>query len=342
MSLSEAERIIPDAVFLPCNPPRYFDLSGRMLRILLQRTPLVEPSSIDEAFLDAAGLARTLDEGDALAGSIQEEIERKLGLSSSAGIAPNKRIAKAASSERKPGGRTVLDVDAYRARFSGRSVTALDGVGEMTATRLADEGIRSVGDLAAAPPSFLRNILGSRGPLLREAARGEDDSPVVPIHSAPDPRSLGHEYTLHRDESDREAIRRVILALSEEVAWDLQDEKMIPDTIHLSVRWGKGGTGSRQSRVREGTSSARAIFRIALELFRCLDDGGGVRTVGISVSGLERFDPERGRGVSSGDLFGSGKEERIDAVTGTLRSIYGRGVLRRAFLLRESPRVKGT
>lgn len=336
MSLMEAARAAPCAVFLPCSPTRYLDLSIRMLRILLRLTPLVEPASIDEAYLDVGDIAGTLEEGDTLARSIQEEIERTIGLTSSAGIGPNKRIAKAASSVRKPCGRTTLNIDSYRSLFYRRSVSILQGVGKNTGDLLGSAGIRSVGDLAAASPSLLRKILGRRGPSLGEAARGDDASPVVPVHSRSNQRSLGHQFTLPKAERNREAIRRVILSLSDAVALDLRDEGWTAHTIRLGIMLERGRIRGKQCRIGVGTSSADVIFGVAGDMFRDMDEGGDIRRVVVSVSELVRSDSDRRTNWYSESLFSSSDGKTFERLSDSLRSRFGGQVLRRASLLGDS------
>jgi len=342
MSIGKAKRLAPQAVFLPCNPSRYFDLSARVMKLLLRRTPLVEPASIDEAFIDASGIARSLEEGEALAASIQDEISRTLRLTASAGIGPNKLIAKMASVLQKPAGRTVLTRRDFDERFADEPVIALVGVGKSTAARLERAGIRRIADLASAPAPFLRGLLGVWGPILGRVARGEDDSPVVPDGTGPDPKSIGHEYTLPRDETDRSEARRLILALCDEVAGDMRAEHRVGDTVHIKIHWGDFTTVLRQCRLRTAISATQAIFNVALELFRRMDRGGPIRMIGISVSGLVQAESQRPQQIESlfGDdpRFGADPGDKVEPVTDSLRAMYGKGVIRRASLLGENGR----
>ena len=333
MPLSEAVRLCPHAVFLPCHPNRYFDLSARILKILLRRTPMVEMASIDEAYLDATGLASSLEAGESLAASIQEDLARNLSLTCSVGIGPNKLIAKMAAGLRKPGGRTALSREEFLDRFLEEPVTTLYSVGQATAAVLSRHRIVRIMQLAKAPDLLLRNLLGVWGPVLGAAARGEDASPVIPHHARPDAKSLGHEITLPVDETDPEILRRWLLGICEEVASDLREENRVGDTIHLKVRRADYSLCSRQVHLGEPTSSTRQIFRVACALFRRLDDDKPTRLLGVSVSGLR---PPVS--VSVDDLFEARKLDDFDRVADRIRLRYGRRMIRRAALLPEENR----
>jgi len=329
MPLAEAARLCPHAVFLPCHSARYFDLSARILKLLLARTPLVEMASIDEAFLDASDLVADLREGDGLAVSIQGDLGRSLRLSCSVGTAPNKLIAKMASALDKPGGRTVLGCGAFRSRFAGEPVSMLYGIGPATAALLSRAGIDRIGQLAGVPEGRLARLLGKWGPVLGAAARGEDESPVIAYHSTREAKSLGHEYTLPVDVEDRSEIRRLLLALSDEVACDLRREGRVGDTVHLKVRWNDFRTIFRQCRFSAPLRTSKALFQTAWALFLRSDTGQRVRMLGISVSGLvaQAITPR------AGDLFGSDRSDDLDCAADAIRRLFGHGAIRRASLL---------
>jgi DNA polymerase-4 len=330
MSLTEAARLCPHAAFLPCHPNRYFDLSARILRLLLKRTPVVEMASIDEAYLDATKLVGSLAEGEKLAHSIQEDLQQELSLSCSVGIGPNKLIAKMAAGMRKPAGRTALDRAKFLELFSRKPVTALYGVGRATAAALSRHGITRIEELARAPENHLRRLLGIWGSVLKAAARGEDASPVVPHHARPDAKSLGHEYTLPADESDPRMLRRWLLGICEEVGSDLREEDRVGDTIHLKVRWMDFTLCSRQHRLREPTASTRRIFGVACSLLDKLGYDRAFRLLGVSVSGLRTP-----TGASTVDMFEDTKLDAFDRAADRIRQRYGRRTFRRATLLPE-------
>lgn len=330
MPLGEARRLCPHAVFLPCHPPRYLDLSARILKTLLQFSPIVEMASIDEAFLDATDIASGLENGGSMAVGIQREIRLRLGLSCSAGVAGNKLIAKMASPLGKPSGVTVMDRAEFIRVYGIRPVGDLYGVGPAAAGLLSRLGIQTIADLARASAAEMRRRFGVWGSLLLDAARGEDRSPVVPHHETPAPKSLGHEYTLPKDLSDRRELERLLLGLSDEVGRDLRGEGWVGTTVHLKVRWSDFSTRFRQRRLAEPTDSTRTVLRTALGLFDALGVGGPVRMMGISVSGLRRSGTEL-----PGDLFEDGRLDSLDREIDSIRRRLGVRSLRRAALMPE-------
>ncbi|MDM7917039.1 MAG: DNA polymerase IV, partial [Candidatus Eisenbacteria bacterium] len=338
--LSEAARLCPVAVFVPCHSSRYFDHSARILALLLRRTPLVEMASIDEAFLDASGIVGRggLAEGEALAASIQNEIHSRLRLTCSIGIGPNKLLAKTASGLRKPRGRTVLDIEGFRSRLGPEPVEALYGVGRATGGKLRRMGITTVSQLASAPEGALRAAFGVWGPVRRAAARGEDDSPVVPHHATPEAKSLGHEYTLPKDERDRRQLRRLLLGLSEEVGFDLRSEGWRGGTVHLKLRWSDFRTIGRQTKLARPTDATRDLYRVSCALLEAIDTGEPVRLLGLSVSDLQRSGLDLGevRSSEQQELFDEGKESALESAADRIRGSFGRGSIRRASLLAES------
>jgi DNA polymerase-4 len=331
MPLAEARRRCPAAVFLPCHSVRYLDLSARIIRLFLQRTPLVEPASIDEAFLDARGIATDLPSGKMLAESIQEQMGSQLQLTCSVGIGPNKLIAKMASGLQKPGGTSVLDAPGFRARFWEEPVGALYGIGKASVSKLEALGIRSVGELAVAPDGILLRLFGIWGPVLGRAARGEDDSPVIPYHATPRAKSLGHEFTLPRDESDRAELRRLLLGLCDEVGADMRAEGWVGDTVHIKVRWSDFTSLGRQVRLGERTASTRSLVRAAFAMFRQCDLDRPVRLLGVAVSGLTPAD-----GIATRDMFEGDRIDEFETAIDDLRRRHGRGSVRRASLIREN------
>lgn len=333
MSLVEAQRRCPDALFLPCHSKRYLDLSARILQMFLEITPIVEPASIDEAFIDGRGIANDLEDGAKLACAIQARMQERLGLTCSVGIGPNKLVAKMASALRKPAGLTAMDHAGFRSRFWPEPVTALYGIGTASAPKLGRIGIHTVGELASAPVSVLRGLFGVWGPLLAAASRGEDDSPVVPYHATPRAKSLGHEYTLPHDEEDCDELRRLLLGLCDEVGGDMRAEGWVGDTVHLKIRWSDFTTLGRQVHLAEPTASTLKLVRATRALFRQCDLDRPVRLMGVSVSGLVPA-----TGIATLDMFDGEQADTFETAIDRLRRVHGRGSVRRASLIREGRR----
>lgn len=329
MSLTEAARRCPKAVFLPCHPSRYFYLSAQIRKLLLARTPVVEMASIDEAFLDPGFPQRSLEEGESLARAIQTELKEKLSLSCSIGVGENKLIAKMASPLGKPEGITVLSKEDFVLRFADEPVIALYGVGNETARKLQSMGIQKVGELSSAPDPILRIAFGVLGPVIAAAARGEDKSPVVPSHQTPEPKSMGHEMTLVRDEADREKLMRVCLLLCDEVAYDLRSEGWMARTIQVRIRGSDFTTVGRQGKLSEPTDSTRMIFRLSWRHIDAALDRKPVRLLGVRAGDLVRTVEAR-----TMDLLDDGRGDRFELAADHIRNLFGHRAIGRASLMR--------
>ena len=332
MSLAEAARRCPRAIVLPCSPARYFDLSARLLKLLLRRTPAVEVASIDEAYLDVTRLARDLPAGTEIARSLQAEVRDLLRLSCSVGVGENKLVAKMAAGLQKPGGLVCLDREAFRARFHGEPVSVLFGVGVATAPKLEEMGIRTIADLARAPDRLLSSHFGIWGPVLGRAARGDDESPVVSYHARPEAKSLGHEYTLPHDEKDRGEVFRILLGLCDEVAGDLRAEGWRAGTVHIKIRWSSWKSIGRQRRLDTPTDSARRLYQAGRRLFEQNDTGEAVRLIGLSASELSHARLT----IDSRDLFGDTEGREMEGAIDKLREAFGRGAIKRASMISDS------
>jgi len=207
MSLREAYRRCPDAVFLPVDGRRYQAASRDVMSILRRYPPLVEPISIDEAFLDVTGSAALFGDGPTIAGRIKDETRAEVGLTASVGVASTKLVAKIASDLRKPDGLVVVPVGEESAFLAPLQIGRLWGVGEKTAAALREYSVRTIGDLAALPPDLLVRRFGKHGASLVDRARGIDPDPV---HDGDPAKSVGHEHTFEVDTSDPEVIERLI------------------------------------------------------------------------------------------------------------------------------------
>jgi DNA polymerase IV len=281
-----AERLCPGAIWLPGRMDLYVEASRRIRRILEGASPLVEPLSIDEAFLDLTGIASGLEEGCAIARGLKDRIRSEERLTASVGVAPNKFLAKVASDLEKPDGLVVFPLEDVPRRLWPMPAGRLWGVGPKTAERLARGGLRSIGDLARVSESGLAALVG-RGTAqhLLALARGEDDRPVVAGH---DPRSVSEERTYAEDLTDPDEIDRALLARAEGVARELRREGLAARTVQIKVRTGDFTTWTRSRTLRSPTDLAEIVLRAARELYReRIDLGGrGVRLLGVGVSGL--------------------------------------------------------
>ena len=306
MPLQEARRLCPDACYVEGNPEKYVAQSLDLLQLYLEHTPDVEPFSVDEAFLAVGRIRGTLAEALAIGATIQRQIDERYGLGASIGAGPNKLIAKMAASVSKPRGLTALDAEGFRGHFWGREVQDLWGVGPQLAGRMRSLGISTVGELARAPVHLLEGAFGIIGPQLREAANGEDDTPLVPYHRGVDAKSMGHEVTLSRDSRSPEGLEGTLLRLSDQVARRLRQEGYVARTVCLKLRDHRFVTRMRQRALTTHTEDHRVLFETARALFHELWNGEAVRLLGVTASQLAR------RG-------GTGQEEMFEQDTRSLR-----------------------
>lgn len=332
-----AERLCPDAVWLPGRAALYARVSREIRRILDGVSPAVEPLSIDEAFVDLTGIARSLEEGARIAAEIRARIRSEQRLTASAGIAPNKFLAKIASDLEKPDGLVLLAAGDVPARLWPLPLLRLWGVGPATAARLARGGLARIGDLLRVPEEALASLVGLGTALhLRALARGEDDRPVVSHREA---KSVSEERTYAEDLEDPDEIDREMLGRADAVARELRREGLVARTVHLKVRTGDFTTWTRARTLSEPTDLAETVVRAAREMFRerIRLGGRGVRLLGVGASGLE---PASSAPAS---LFRDPAEERLRAATRAAdeaRDSFGEESIVRARLLRLRPKAE--
>jgi DNA polymerase IV len=298
MPSRRAHALCPDAIFLPPDMERYQAESRRLFELLETFTPMVEPISVDEAFLDLTGCP--VPAGDGAAGmapaepglqfgrAIQRRIHEHLGLPASVGVAPNKFLAKLASELAKPDGVRRITPDAVQTVLDPLPVQALWGVGRESRARLEAAGIATAGALRRTPPSTLRAILGFAAERLLALSRGEDDRPVEP---GGDPKSVGRETTFEHDTRDAALLARTVRNLCEDVARRLRGEGFTGRIVTLKVRFEPFDTLTRRVTLPLPTDHGGRIAAAAAGLWRRLESkepSRRVRLIGVSVSGLER------------------------------------------------------
>ena len=308
MPLREAGRRCPQGVFLPVDGRKYQAVSREVMAILRHFTPLVEPISIDEAFLDVTGSRELFGDGPTIARAIKEAVRDQVGLTISVGVATTKLVAKIASDLEKPDGLVVVPRGTEADFLAPLEISRLWGVGAKTAGALHEYGVRTMGDLAALPVDLLERRFGKHGSTLADRARGIDADRVVGDGEAA--KSVGHEHTFDVDTSDPEEIERTLLAMSDGVAGRLRATGVRASTVTVKVRDSSFRTITRQRTLPEPTDLTEPIFRVALELARPEVRGLRIRLLGVSASHLgEREqlamfsddDPRRRRAVEAAD-----------------------------------------
>jgi DNA polymerase-4 len=292
MPMVRARRLCPEVVVVPPDFEAYQAHSNRFREVLLSFTPVVEPLSLDEAFLDVAGAVLLFGPPPEIARAIRREVARSVGVTCSVGVAPTKFVAKLASAACKPDGLRIVPRDGVDAFLRPLPAEALWGVGERTLETLSRIGVRTVGDIALTPPSVLERLLGP-GPAgaLSALARGTDERVVVPYEA---PKSVGHEETFDHDLDADADLLREILSLSGRVARRLRADGYRARTVVLKIRLANFTTLTRSRTLAAPTDVAADLNRTAADLYLRLPGARRrVRLVGVQATGLDAAGAEQ-------------------------------------------------
>jgi DNA polymerase-4 len=325
MPISEAWRRCPHGVYLHPDMGKYARESDRVMEILRRFTDLVEPVSIDEAFLDVTGSARALGSGPEIARRLKRQIREETGLTASVGVASSKLVAKVASDMRKPDGLVVVAPGEEAAFLAPLPVRRLWGVGPRMEATLARLGVVTIGDLARLAPARLDHRLGTHGHDLQKLARGEDDRGVV---AEPwEAKSLGQEHTYGQDTADPARLRATLLQLADAVAGRLRAHGLRARTLTLKYRDEDFRTTTHARTLGDATDSGNVLFRVASELFDDVHSGRKVRLLGIYASHFGERAPQL-------ELFAEPKApSRLDSVRDEVARRFGDEAITRASLL---------
>ncbi|OGB92027.1 MAG: hypothetical protein A3H39_17760 [candidate division NC10 bacterium RIFCSPLOWO2_02_FULL_66_22] len=284
MPISRAYRLCPKAIYVRPRMTRYAEMSDRIFAILRDYTDVVEPLSIDEAFLDVTASQRLFGPAEAIGQTLKARIRSELGLVASIGLAPNKFLAKVASDLGKPDGFVVVALGKERAFLDPLPISRLWGVGPKTEARLQRLGLQTIGRIAQTPVETLEAMLGGAGRDLWELANGMDDREVVPEQEA---KSIGAETTFEKDTDDREEIRRTILELSDRVGRRLRREGYLAGGVTLKFRDHLFRTLTRAAILDHPTDVGDDLFREAWKLLQRVSwTGKRVRLLGVTATRL--------------------------------------------------------
>lgn len=290
MPMSRALRLCPDAVRVPPRFDRYRELSRQVMAIFRSVTPLVEPLSLDEAFLDVTEQVARGRSSEEIARDLKEEVRRTTGLTLSIGVGGNKTVAKIASDQGKPNGLVVVPPGEEAAFLAPLPIRAVWGVGPKTEARLASAGIRTVGQLAEADGARLARLLGSRATMFQQMARGHDEREIVVEQER---KSVGAEETFPRDLADGPELRRELARIAERAAERLVAHGLRARTVALKLRYADFRTITRQTSRPEATDDAQEITLVAERLLdKTAQPGDRFRLLGIQCGQLV----ERGAG----------------------------------------------
>jgi DNA polymerase IV len=329
LPISRAYRLCPQAVFVRPRIARYGEMSERIFAILREYTDLVEPLSIDEAFLDLTGSRRLFGPAEQIGRTLKARIRSELGLVASVGLAPNKFLAKVGSDLGKPDGFVVVAPGGEEAFLAPLPIARLWGVGPKTEARLQQLGFRTIGQIAGARPETLEAVFGQGGRDLWALANGLDDRPVEPEQEA---KSIGAEHTFAEDTADRALLRQTLLGLADRVGRRLRQEGLVAGGVTLKYRDAQFRTLTRAASLPQPTDMEDDLFREAWRLLRELAAGGDlVRLLGVTATRLAPTDAPVGGQLG---LFPPGPSPRqaLARTVDAIRDRFGSAAITRASL----------
>lgn len=280
--IATAVRLCPNGIFLPGRMARYKEVSGQIFEIFHRFTPLVEPLSIDEGFLDVTGSIRLFGPPAEIAKAIKRAVLDETGLTVSAGVAPSKFVAKIASDIDKPDGLTVVPRDKVREFLDPLPIEKMWGVGKVTQEALARLNIHTFKDLSRTPVKVLEKAFGKHGVKMQSLSMGIDDRDVVPEH---DVKSIGHEETFAEDIIDPDSAKKELLSLADRVARRMRREGLEGRTVTLKVKYNDFKRVTRSTTLQDRTDDGQEIYSTACSLMEKTAVGRRpVRLLGISIS----------------------------------------------------------
>lgn len=315
LPLARALRLCPGLEVLPVDIGHYAEISRSVFAVFRDYTPLVEPGSLDEAYLDVTGSELIHGQGPAIARRIQERLLAELGLPASVGVATNKTVAKVASDLRKPRGLVVVEPGTEGAFLADLPLERLPGAGPKTVEKLSLIGVRRIGDLATLDPRRAASLLGQSGSALRERAAGRDSGPVEPPERV---KSVSREQTFERDLTRREDAEARVRLLSFAVARRLRAAGMEAGAVAIKIRHADFVTSTRQLTLSRPSAADLEISAAGSRLLeRAWDPQRPVRLLGISAERLSTS--------SASELFGEAEDRRaeLDRALDRLRERFG-------------------
>lgn len=333
MPMSRAHRLCPRGIYLPVRMSRYMEVSQQVFAILSQYTPLMEPISIDEAFLDVSGTRVLFGTPEEIGRQIKARIKSELGLIISVGISYNKFLAKLASDMDKPDGLRVISSDQVREVLRPLPVTRIWGIGEKSGQELHSLGIDTIGDIQDLPPGWLEARMGASGRHYWELARGIDRRPV---EVGQERKSLGREITFPEDVTDMGFLQNILQGFSAELCRRLRRDRLLCSSVAVKLRYASFKTISR-SRSIAPSHADLIIGQTAVEILN--QNYGGdppLRLVGLS---LGRLSPapnwEQGRLFEQEE-----KNQDLDQLMDSIRQRFGPNAIQRASLVKGCIRPK--
>ena len=323
MPSSQAVRLCPNVRFIKTRMDHYAAISKQIREIFFRFTTLVEPLSLDEAFLDVSGSEKLFGDGPTIAQAIKDTIDTELQLTASAGVAPNKFLAKLASDLDKPDGLVVVPPDDIEGFLDPLSIERVWGVGKQTLKKFHRLNVKTIKDLRALDRQTLKQLFGINSEHFWRLSRGLDTRPVVPDRVA---KSVSHETTFRRDITEREPLRAWLMELAGQVGRRLRRHEIRGRTVQIKIRFPDFRTITRSLSLSEPSSSSDELEAAIDELFSRVEVANGVRLVGVGVSNLSSAK------ASQQMLFDSEqrtRNHRLDEMKDQLKDRFGHDAIRR-------------
>ncbi len=330
MPMFEARRRCPHAIIVPGRMHRYKAVSRQIMDQLRAFTPLVEPVSIDEAYLDISGGKRLFGPPEQIARSIKHRVMQATGLTCSIGVAPLRFLAKIASDMEKPDGLTIISQAAVPAFIDRLPVGKIPGVGKVTHEKLARMNLITLGDVRQYPPDLLVNRLGKFGHRLVALARGEDPTPVTP---SSDVKSVSSENTLSRDTRDAALLHTILRHHAEDVGRQLRRHHLKARTVTLKIKHADFQQVTRSKTVTRPIQSAESIFKLAEDLLDQYSLTRKVRLIGVGASHFITADTPIQMDLFGDTVEGSKNWEKVDHTVDAINEKFGRGFISKASLV---------
>ena len=324
LPIGRAWKLCPEGAFVRPRMQRYVEVSAQVMEVLRQFTNLVEPLSIDEAFLDITGSITLFGAPVQIARAIKKQIHEATGLTASAGVAPNKFLAKIASDLKKPDGLVVVESEGVEEFLKDLPIARLWGVGPKTEERLLEMGLHTIGAIRKRTQEDMTRALGGNlGVHLHELALGHDDRPVVPDW---EPKSVSNETTFEEDTRDRELLVQTIRRLAESVGRRLRRDNYKARKVTLKIRFEPFDTHTRQTSVKRPIDGDAEITRLAISLFDQFALDRRVRLIGVGTGEIVRPGEES---TQLGLFDEPQKDSTIDRTVDKIRERFGDDRIRR-------------
>lgn len=332
LPMARAKRLCKNLVILSGRHRHYAEVSHEIRKIFYRYTPLVEPLSLDEAFLDVTASQQLFGDAETIGRRIKREIMNELGLVASVGVASSKFVAKIASDIEKPDGFVVIAPGSEQTFLDPLPVSRLWGVGKVSNEKLSKLGIETISQIRTLSKESLVVLFGKWGNQLWRLANAIDNRPVIPDHQA---KSISHEHTFAIDIDDLGTLQSILMELTEHVTRRMRQNKLSGRTIQLKLRFADFHTITRAKSIPTSTNQTRKLWQIASSLLSAnyQAHAGGLRLLGMGVSGFESDDYRQGELFTDGEVVTHQTE--LDVLGDSLHDRFGDTALKRAIDLRK-------